>query len=309
MDGINFIKIAGIDILKGAAAAVASFVGLILGSRLTSMLGLPAVVVPAYLNMAIVLPLMLLTSVLIAILLGECFQRLYASYWLRLGAVFLCHYLLYYALNTLDGLLFTPLPNMSTSFVSNLVNTLLFAACVAWLWKPRAGSLPEQSGAEYTPGRKPLEWIWRLGLAWLVFPPIYYLAGRVVGIFTQHYYQDPSLNLGLTLPTIGILMAMQVLRGALFLLAVLPLVLAWKGTSKGLWMWVGSVIFLQIAAQVMFQAYWLPIGLRFPHTLELLADSFIQAGAYVWLMYAYRSTTTMLPNTPQELKKARVAAN
>jgi hypothetical protein len=79
-------------------------------------------------------------------------------------------------------------------------------------------------------------------------------------------------------------MAMQVLRGALFLVAVLPIIMAWRGSQKGLWLWVGAVIFIQIAGQALLQAYWLPAGLRIPHSLELLADSFLQAGLYALLL-------------------------
>jgi hypothetical protein len=48
---------------------------------------------------------------------------------------------------------------------------------------------------------------------------------------------------------------------------------------------VGLVIFTQIAIQTVFQAYWLPFGaVRVPHGLELLVDSFVQAGVYAWLL-------------------------
>ena len=175
---------------------------------------------------------------------------------------------------------------MSTSIVANVFPALFLAAVAAWLWKPGAVDSPEKDTIrDYFAVRKTGEWTWRLALAWQAYPPIYYLMGRVVSPFVGHYYEDSSLNLGLTLPpSLGVLMAMQVLRGALFLLAALPIIVAWRGSRRGLWLWVGAVIFIQIAGLVILQAYWLPAGLRLPHSLELLADSFLQAGLYALLL-------------------------
>jgi hypothetical protein len=149
---------------------------------------------------------------------------------------------------------------------------------------------------DYFSARKPSDWAWRFVLAWLIFPPIYYLAGRVVALFTLRYYTDPSLNTGLTLNiTIESLLAMQILRGALFLLAVLPIVFARRGTRTTLWLWLGSVIFIQIAIQTILQAYWLPLlAVRIPHGIELVADSFAQAYLYALLLYAPSSAVPVL---------------
>ena len=70
----------------------------------------------------------------------------------------------------------------------------------------------------------------------------------------------------------------------MFLLAVAPILIAWQGTRTRLWWWVGFVIFFQIANQIIVQAYWLPLGLRIPHTIELLVDWLIQASFYVWIL-------------------------
>jgi hypothetical protein len=285
MNSIKNFKTIGIDILKGTATAVAAIVGMVVGGMLTTMLGLPAAEMPKYMSLTVIMPLMFLTWILVAILMGECFQRIYSKYWQRLLSIWLCSYLLYSALNTLDSLLFMPIPNMTTSFFSNIFSALFPTLVIAWLWKPGPSIQPVKTIAEYFSARKGTDWVWRFIAAWLIYPPLYYLIGRVVGIFTQHYYEDGSLNLGLTLPSVGTMMAMQVLRGVLFLLAVLPVIIPWRGTRKALWLWVGALIFLQISAQTMIQAYWFPPDLRIAHTLELLADSFIQAFLYTVLLF------------------------
>lgn len=284
---MQYLKRVGLDLLKGAAAALSSFVGMMAGSSSTSLLGLPKLVVPAYMNMSIVLPLMFLSDILIAIVLGECFQGLYHRYWQRLLAIWVCNYLLYNLLNTLDAMLFMAATNWSTSIVSAFFHALFSALVIAWLWRTDTGSqISSATGQSPVLARKPLDLAWRLALAWLAYPPIYYLMGLLVAPFTQHYYEDLSLNLGLTMPpSVGILLAMQVLRGVLFLLAVLPIIITWRGSRSGLWLWMGTIIFIQIAIQAILQAHWLPLAVRIPHGLELLADSFLQAGVYALLLF------------------------
>jgi len=283
---MKMIKRVGFDLLKGAIAAAAAFAGMVVGGISTTMLRLPTPGMPPQVDMNTLMPRLFLTQIVIAIVLGECFQGLYQRYWQRLLSIWLCNYLLYYLLNALDALLFSPLPHMSTGIVSNIFPALFMAAVIAVLWRPGTVDSPNNGKVRaYFTARKPIDWAWRLALAWLVFPPIYYLMGRAVAPFVQHYYEDPSLNLGLTMPpSVEVLMAMQVLRGALFLVAVLPIIVPWRGSQRGLWLWVGTVIFIQIAGQGILQAYWLPAGLRIPHSLELLADSFLQAGLYTLLL-------------------------
>ena len=289
MNRMQFLKSAGINVLKGTAAALASLVGMVIGGIVTSALKLPTPALPANVSLITLLPLMFLSGILMAIILGECFRNLYQNYWQRLLVLWLCHYLLYYLLNTLDAFLFTTMTNLGTGIVSNIFPALFLSAVTALLWKSGSGnSTDSRKMADYLSFRKPGDWAWRFALAWLIFPLIYYLVGRVVALFTLRYYTDPSLNTGLTLNiTIQSLLAMQVLRGALFLLAVLPIIFAWKSTRKTLWLWLGVVIFIQISIQTILQAYWLPfLEVRIPHGIELLVDSFAQAYLYAWLLFA-----------------------
>lgn len=284
---MKMLKRVGFDLLKGIIAALGSFAGLIMGGIITAVIGLPKTGLPPHVVMNTLLPWLFLTQILIAILLGECFQGLNQSYWRRLLSIWLCNYLLYYLLNTLDGLLFSPFPNMGTGIVSDIFPAFFMAAVIAVLWKPGTVDSPNMGKVSASFAvRKPAKWTWRFALAWLVYPPIYYLMGRAVAPFVQHYYEDPSLNLGLSMPpSVGVILAMQVLRGALFLIAVLPIIVAWRGSQRGLWLWTGTEIFLQIAGQAILQAYWLPVGLKIPHSMELLVDSMLQAGVYALLLY------------------------
>ena len=300
MNGLRLLKRGGLDILKGSLVATATLVGLAVAGVVTNALGLPPVGMPAFMNLSTLVPLLFVSEVLIAIVLGECFQRLYQSFWHRLLWLWMGHYVLYYALNNLDAFLFTTYTNLGTSFVANLFPALFAAASMALLWRPAAGSLAQRpSLSAYLAARRPGNWAWRFAAAWLCFPLIYYLAGRGAAAFTLSYYQNPGLDLGLALKfTLGSLMAMEVLRGALFLLAVLPIIVAWRGSQRNLWLVLGLVIFIQIAIQTLVQAYWMPfLEVRIPHSLEMLADSYGQAAVAAWLLAP--RTAAALQASPQ----------
>jgi hypothetical protein len=286
MYGIKLLQRIGIDILKGAASALAAIMGMVIGGMITSLLHMPTPVMPAQASMAKLLPLMFLSETIMAIVLGECFHNLYANYWKRLLGLWLCNYLIYFLLTTLDGMLYTPITNANTSFVSNLFPALFLAAVVAGMWTPDKDSTAgEKRRKNLFALRKPGSWAWRVGLAWMAFPLIYYLIGRIAAIFTVHYYQDSSLNLGTVLPSIGTILVMQVLRGAFFLLAVVPIIFSWRNSLRSLIPLLGAVIFIQIAATPILQGYWLPLGMRLPHALELLVDSYLQAITYAVLLF------------------------
>src|SRR5512138_1703004 len=179
MNWIQFLKRGGINVLKGVAVALASVVGLVIGGIVTQALNMPTPVMPANVNLATLMPLMFLSEILIAIVLGECFQKLYQKFWQRLLVLWLCNYLLYYLLNTLDALFFTTMTNLGTGIVSNLFPALFASASIALLWKPGPGNLTDNRNLmDYFSTHKPGDWTWRFVLAWLIFPPIYYLAGR-----------------------------------------------------------------------------------------------------------------------------------
>jgi hypothetical protein len=79
MNWIQILKRGRINVLKGIAVALASLVGLVIGGIITSALNMPAPVMPANVNLVTLLPLMFLSEIVIAIVLGERFQSLYSK--------------------------------------------------------------------------------------------------------------------------------------------------------------------------------------------------------------------------------------
>ncbi len=271
---------AVLDLLKGAVAAIAGTIGMLLGSMIAKGAGIPMPAQPAYVDPARLLPLMLLCNIPLAIALGECYRKLPFKYGQRVAALFLSNYILYSLANMLDAFLYNPMPHLATNLFIYIFPALLASLIIAVLWRPAAQALPAIGWRSLLANGS----LWRFAAAWLGYVPIYYLIGLLVAPFTKSYYTDPSHSLGLVLPPLWAILLMQIPRGLLFLLAVLPLLRYWPGSRMALWLWTGAVIFIQVANAAIFQAYWLPPIVRIPHGLELLTDSFLQAALYVLLL-------------------------
>ena len=212
--GTIFTRII-MDFLKGAASALAAVVGLVIGGLIASLVGLPTPVVPSYINTTTLFPLIFISGIPVAIMLGECFQKMPFSYWQRVVTLLLCNYILYYLANTLDAYLYSPFPNMSTNIFSNLFPALFISLVIALLWRPKAGTPTESWTSLLNKGRTLDGFAWRFVIAWLCYVPIYYLIGLLVSLFTKSYYEDPSHSLGLVLSPLWAILLMQIPRGAL----------------------------------------------------------------------------------------------
>lgn len=269
---------------KGLLASLVLIIGTVLGSLVTTAFRLPAPQMPAAVNPGIVTLLMVPSGMLMAIALGELFKRLPFKFRSRVAGIFVYYYLVACLLQTLEAVMFTRYTNFAYGAVSQFVPALLFAWIIALLWKPKEtnASLVKPVVRLFSE-RAGGEWVWRLLLAWLIYVPVYYGMGRIVSPFTAPFYLNPDLNLGIVLPNPIHMIDMQFLRGALYVLAALPIIAAWPHGKGNLWFWLGLTLFLQVSVVPLIQGYWYPWGMKLPHAFELLAGSFVQAYFYVHL--------------------------
>ncbi|MFU8860755.1 MAG: hypothetical protein ACNA8K_10040 [Cyclonatronaceae bacterium] len=73
---------------------------------------------------------------------------------------------------------------------------------------------------------------------------------------------------GLRLPGWGELIPVQLLRSVLFLIACLPVLMVWHGSTRSLWLRLGASLFILMSGVFMFQSYWLPAEMRVFHSLR-----------------------------------------
>jgi hypothetical protein len=58
----------------------------------------------------------------------------------------------------------------------------------------------------------------------------------------------------------------------------------WQRSKRSLFLSLGFALFVLVGFLYMLGAYYMPLAVRVPHTLEILADSFTHAGLLVVLL-------------------------
>ncbi len=256
---------------KALGIGLIFFIGVIIGGMLASAVGLPAPALPEGTDPATMMPLLLASSFGIGAALAYLASRLtgpLALRWLVLSGFGWG----LYSLNTyLDAVIYTTLD--SASPYKLVMDAVAFTAAggFAVLFFRQKTTTPQAAPRFSLSG-----WAWRLALAWAAFPLIYLAFGKIVEPFVIDMYRQQML--GLTAPGWGQIIPIQMLRSLVFLLTALGVMRLWSGPRRMPWTVLGVLIFLLLWAFYALQAYWMPLGFRFAHSLEILADSLVYAG-------------------------------
>jgi hypothetical protein len=271
------------------------FIGMAAGGALLPLLGLQAPAMPEGTDANTIAAWFLLGSLILALPLSGLSRRLAAGFvrrWLLLALLaWVCS-----AVNmVLEAFFFmdTGATSSTGSGLFTMLNLLLpcvtLSAAVALLFRPRTCD-KGRGWRAFWAQHGPAAWAWRLGLVLLAYPVVYIAFGLLVQPFIAGYYAQGAYEL--TTPTWGQLLPLQLARSALFLLACLPVLIAWRGTKRALFWALGTTIFACVAFMSVITAYWFPWPLRLFHGLELLADSLAYAAVLVALLA--RSTKPVL---------------
>jgi hypothetical protein len=273
---LNFGKL----VLCGLAYAI----GIIAGNFLPLLLSLPPVVVPNGIDVALVGAITLAEGPLAALALAFVARGLAGSLIARTFALTLLTWLAYTVNTQLEASLFTIFRNgFWPAVVAGLPPALFLSVVVAWLYPPAATQLGMFAAWRAFIGRRsPAAWAWRLALAAIAFMPVYWLFGLMVTPFTLAYYEQGMF--GLALPSVDALLRVLALRSLIFLVACLPIIASWQMPNRSLSLRLGFALFVLVGALGMLVALWMPLSVRLPHTLEILADEYTYAALLVVLL-------------------------
>jgi hypothetical protein len=273
-----------INLGKLILAALGYEAGTILGGMVVTLLNLPAPTPPPGADMDKMVVYMLYITPLYALALAILASHLkggFVARWLSLSFLVWIAYTVNTQLEA--AIVSSYATGRAFAIVSGAFAALLGGASVAWLFPPKSSGFElGRSIKRFFGQRSVAAWAWRLLLAAVIFTPIYFAFGLMVLPFTGAYYQEQMF--GLAMPTIDQLLPTLLTRSILFLLAALPILVMWGGKRLGLFWRLGLSLFMLVGFNIMLIATWLPVYVRFPHTLEILADEFLYAGALVWLL-------------------------
>jgi len=125
-----------------------------------------------------------------------------------------------------------------------------------------------------------------MGLGSLIYSPIYFTFGALVSPFVIPYHTNFSL--GLAIPSFNVILPLEIVRGFLYVLALLPLLAILKIRNRYPYFRVVTLLYV-LGTLIPFLLSPLeilpsPVPLRIFHGLEILADSFVYGAAIVTLL-------------------------
>lgn len=263
-------------------------VGVAVGGMLAKLLNLPVPAGPAGADMSQVALLMLLTTPLFALALIVLEKGMSGGSVSRAAILAFFMWITYTVNTQLEAsIVSTYATGVPFAVLSGAVAALFCGAAVAWLFPSQdKGESPVAMIRFFFAQRSTASWAWRLPVAAVVFMPIYFVFGLMVLPFTGEYYRENMF--GLVAPTIQLLLPTLFVRSVLFFLACLPVFIVWRDNRLGLFWRLGLSLFMLVGFNIMLISTWLPVYVRFPHTLEILGDEFVYAGALALLLLSRR---------------------
>ncbi len=172
----------------------------------------------------------------------------------------------------------------------------LFPAIFAGWILARSGNDEREAGFSlWWRSRRPAAWIWRLVLAWLSYPVIYFLIGLLVAPIVVPYYRQAAGFL--VIPPLKVMLPLATIRGLLFLAVSLGIIALWTGPRRQLSWRYGLAIFCVSGLYGMLLGDFFPMVLRWTHGVEILASSMAYAAAVAGLLFPPRSGYTGADST------------
>lgn len=288
-------------LLKLLLGGMAFSIGIIAGGLLATLLQLQPPAAPAGMDMTNALMSMLLTSPLLALALALLARGLAGGFLTRAMTLSFLTWIAYTVNTQLEASIFSTFATgIAFTLVDFAVPSVFAGAAVAFLFPADIKGEGFQIAKDFFLRRAPIDWGWRLILAALAFMPVYWFFGTLVVPFTGDYYRQSMY--GLQMPAVEQILMVLFVRSVLFLAACLPVIVLWRKSNTALFAGLGFALFVLVGLLYMLSAEWMPVSVRLPHTLEIMADEFVYAGALVALL---REVKITLPwRSARRLKEA-----
>jgi len=113
---------------------------------------------------------------------------------------------------------------------------------------------------------------------------IYFIFGSIVAPIVTPYYTDPTAGYGLVLPSLETVISVQVLRGFIYVGALLPITVSLKIRTKHLLLSMIGLLYIGGGLAIFVIVETFPLTLRIVHGLEMLADSILFGSVLTYLL-------------------------
>jgi hypothetical protein len=261
---------------KIPAIAALYFVGIMIAGALVTSLGLPFPEVPGQTWIPI---LGYLTAVTLSVGIALLARGLAGTPLKRGWILFVFFYVAFVINNQIEAIVYTTTAEPPTMLLFFVLPCLMAAATAVFLTRsPGGGDILQTVFAD----RPITKWWWRLVLAWLAFPIIYYFFGALIYPLVADAYTGPDF--GLRLPGPLVVVGAVSLRSLLFLAVTIPILASWQGSRRGLLLSLTVSLAAMVGVAGMFESTWMPLQMKLAHGVEIIADSFFHAWVLVALL-------------------------
>lgn len=265
-------------IWKVPVVAAVYFVGTLIGAAVVTTLGLQFPEMPGQTYVPI---LSFLTALVLAAVLAFLASGLVGSVSRRWLILFVFFYISFVVNNQIEAVLYTIMNEVPTMLLFFIFPCVLgTAATVLLIKEPQGGSVLPSVIAN----RPMKNWWWRLLLAWLAFPVIYYFFGALIYPLVADVYT--SQETGFRLPGPLVTLGAVSVRSLLFLVASIPILLNWRRSRRSLILYLAAALAAMVGIAGMFENTHMPIHMKLVHGVEIIADSLVHAWVLVALLVA-----------------------
>lgn len=179
--------------------------------------------------------------------------------------------------NQIEGLAFTTSAEAPTMLLFFILPCVAATVAAVLLTGPAEGSSSLPTVFSSQPASV---WWWRMVIAWLAFPVIYYFFGALIYPLVAETYADPDS--GLRVPSQAMILGAVAIRSLLFLAATVPIIVSWRRSRRALVLSLAAAFTAMVGVAGLIESSWMPTTLRLVHSLEIGGDSLVHA----WVLVA-----------------------
>lgn len=282
----------GAALWRGVVCVAVYEVGTMIGRLVVRTLGVPLPKFPKGVEAEPFGAGMLVGSMLVVVAMALVAARLQGTYLTRWLALAAFAYVALAVNTAIEASIFTRFGGMFGMALVMFPAIVSCAGTVTALFRPMGDAQTLGDRARRFLGtRTPASWAWRLFMGVLAFLVICFFFGMILAIAAPQviaYYQQESGMF--RIPSAGVMLGAEALRGALSLLTALPVLVAWRGSRRGLVLVLGAAYWMLVGLVGLIQEGIMPADMRLAHSIEIGFDSFVYAAALVWLLVPKRET-------------------
>ncbi|HEU5383306.1 MAG TPA: hypothetical protein VFV38_48515 [Ktedonobacteraceae bacterium] len=280
--GIELAQIALRFLVGGVIFAVVRFANILLLVRA----GLPTMNTNLSSELTgVAFGLAVIYGILVTVVLSVLAARLPYRPLVRFLAIFVPFFWIDQGGNILELMFFStfPVSAVISTWIDTIVETLLLVGVFTWLL-PAAEKYRGAPALTTLWRQRPLRsWLWRSLLVAVLYVPTYLTFGSLIYPIVKPYYTNPAYGLQLTTPSLGPFVVLELVRGLLYVVTLLPLLAVTRGSRWQTLFYVFVFTATFNGWQLVVNLTW-PAQLRLAHTAEITADVLVQSLLFCWLL-------------------------